>query len=130
MRNIVFEHLEQLASPNLDSHSQDSVFYLVETLYNTVVSARCDNVITVWLNDRQSLIFSSNLSNRKKLSYADYELSSDPEKFIDGKFNAWFKFWRARPWFVTHSDSAGSRLKKDHWCQKRLSSIKSLFCDL
>ena len=30
---IVFEHLKQLASPNLDSDSQESVFYRVETLY-------------------------------------------------------------------------------------------------
>ena len=30
---IVFEHLEQLASPNLDSDSQESVFYRVETLF-------------------------------------------------------------------------------------------------
>ena len=37
---IVFEHLEQLALPNLDSDSQDSAFYRVETLYNTVVSVR------------------------------------------------------------------------------------------
>ena len=30
MRNIVFEHLESLASPNLDSDSQESVFYRVD----------------------------------------------------------------------------------------------------
>ena len=35
---IVFEHLEQLASPNLDSDSKELVFDRVETLYNTVVS--------------------------------------------------------------------------------------------
>ena len=46
------EHLEQLASPNLDSDSKESVFDRVETLYNTVVSVRWDNVITLWLNDR------------------------------------------------------------------------------
>ena len=39
------EHLEQLASPNLESDSQESVFDRVETLYNTVVSVRWDNVI-------------------------------------------------------------------------------------
>ena len=31
------EILRQLASPNLDSDSQESVFYRVETLYNTIV---------------------------------------------------------------------------------------------
>ena len=35
--------LQQLASPNLDSDSQESVFYRVETLYNTVV--RFDGVL-------------------------------------------------------------------------------------
>ena len=49
---IVFQHLEQLTSPNLDSDSQESVFDRVETLYNTVVSVRWDNIITLWLNDR------------------------------------------------------------------------------
>ena len=39
------EHLEQLASPNLDSDSQESVFDRVETLFNTVLSVRWDNVI-------------------------------------------------------------------------------------
>ena len=34
------EHLKQLASPNLDSDGQKSVFYFVETLYITVVSFR------------------------------------------------------------------------------------------
>ena len=37
---IVFEHLEQLASPNLDSDSKELVFDRVETPYNTVVSVR------------------------------------------------------------------------------------------
>ena len=41
---IVFEHLEQLASPNLDSDSQESVCDRVETLYSTVVSVRWDNI--------------------------------------------------------------------------------------
>ena len=52
---IVFEHLEQLASPNLDSDSKELVFDRVETLYNTVVSVRWDNIYSVfmlWLNDR------------------------------------------------------------------------------
>ena len=49
---IVIEHLEQLATPNLDSDSQESVFDRVETLYNTVVSVRWDNIIMLWLNDR------------------------------------------------------------------------------
>ena len=35
MRKSSVEHLEQLALPNLDSDSQDSAFYRVETLYNT-----------------------------------------------------------------------------------------------
>ena len=48
---VVFEHLEQLASPNRDSDSQESVFFCVETLYNTVVSV-WDNIIMLWLNDR------------------------------------------------------------------------------
>ena len=48
---IVFEHLEQLASPNLDSHNQKSVFDRVETLYNTDVSVRWGNIIMLWLND-------------------------------------------------------------------------------
>ena len=41
-------HLEQLASPNLDSDSQGSVFDLVETLYNTLRAFD----IMLWLNDR------------------------------------------------------------------------------
>ena len=42
VRNIVSEHLEQLASPNLDCNSQESAFYFrVETL----LSVRWDNVI-------------------------------------------------------------------------------------
>jgi len=49
---IVFEHWEQLASPNLDSDSQESVFDRVETLYNVVVSVRWDNIIMLRLNDR------------------------------------------------------------------------------
>ena len=49
---IVLEHLEELASPNLDSDSQESVFDPVETLYNTVVGVGWDNVIMLWLNDR------------------------------------------------------------------------------
>ena len=43
---IVFEHLEQVASPNLDSHSQESGFDRVGTQYNTVVSVRWDNIIS------------------------------------------------------------------------------------
>ena len=39
---IVFEHLEQLALPNLDSDSKELVFDRVETLHNTVVSVRQD----------------------------------------------------------------------------------------
>ena len=45
-------NLEQLASPNLDSDSQESVFDRVETLYNTVENVRWDNIIMLWLNDR------------------------------------------------------------------------------
>ena len=47
---IVFGHFEQLASSNLDSDSQESVFDRVKTLYNTVVSVRLDNIIMLWLN--------------------------------------------------------------------------------
>ena len=47
VRNIVLEHLEQRASPNLDSDRQESVFYRGETLYNTVVSVRWDDTITL-----------------------------------------------------------------------------------
>ena len=83
---VVFEHLEQLASPNRDSDSQESVFFCVETLYNTVVSV-WDNIIMLWLNDRhlvkvfwtlnvwQSQIFlklkESKVPSQFKLSYAD-----------------------------------------------------------
>ena len=49
---IVIEHLEKLAPPNLDSDNQELVFDRVETLYNTVVSVRWDNIIMLWLNDR------------------------------------------------------------------------------
>ena len=49
---IVFEHSEQLASPNLDSDSKELVFDRVETLYKTVVSVGWDNIIMLWLNDR------------------------------------------------------------------------------
>ena len=41
-RAWINEILQQLASPNLDSDSQESVFYRVETLYNTI--ARFDGV--------------------------------------------------------------------------------------
>ena len=44
---IVFEHLEQLASPNLDSDNQESVFDSVETLYNTDESTRWGNIYAV-----------------------------------------------------------------------------------
>ena len=44
---IVFEHLEQLASPNLDSDNQKSVFDSVETLYNTDESVRWGNIYAV-----------------------------------------------------------------------------------
>ena len=40
VRKLSVEHLELLALPNLDSDSQDSVFYRVETLYNTFLSVR------------------------------------------------------------------------------------------
>ena len=43
LRAWINEILQQLASPNLDSDSQESVFYRVETLYNTV--ARFDGVV-------------------------------------------------------------------------------------
>ena len=54
-KEIVFEHLEQLASLNLDSHSQESFFGRFETLYNTFVSVRdrWDNIIMLLLNDRR-----------------------------------------------------------------------------
>ena len=42
LRAWINKILQQLASPNLDSDSQESVFYCVETLYNTV--ARFDGV--------------------------------------------------------------------------------------
>ena len=44
---IVFEHLEQLAPPNLDSDSKELAFDCVETLYNTAVSVRWDNIYAV-----------------------------------------------------------------------------------
>ena len=31
---IILQHLEQLASPNLDCDSQESLFYRVKTLYS------------------------------------------------------------------------------------------------
>ena len=37
LRTWIAEILQQLASPNFDSDSQESAFYRVETLYNTVV---------------------------------------------------------------------------------------------
>ena len=49
---IVFEHLEQLALPNLNSDSKELVFDRVETLYNTVVSVRWGNTIMLRLNDQ------------------------------------------------------------------------------
>jgi len=45
LRARINEILQQLASLNLDSDSQESVFYRVETLYNTVVSVRWDAVL-------------------------------------------------------------------------------------
>ena len=36
-RAWINEILRQLASPNLDSDSQESLFYRVETLYHTIV---------------------------------------------------------------------------------------------
>ena len=44
--------MEGYSAVTPDSDSQESVFYRVETLYNTVVSVRWDNIITLWLNDR------------------------------------------------------------------------------
>ena len=49
---MVFKHLKQLASSNLDSDSQELVFDHVETLYNTVVSIPWNNIIMLWLNDQ------------------------------------------------------------------------------
>ena len=46
--------LQQLAWPNLDSDNQDSVFYRVETLYNTVVSVRWDNIITLNMKNKHN----------------------------------------------------------------------------
>jgi len=48
-RARINEILQQPASPNLDFDGQESVFYRVETLSNTVVSVRWDNIITLWL---------------------------------------------------------------------------------
>ena len=48
-RARINEILQQLASQSLDSDSQESVFfYRVETLYNTVVSVRWDNIIFLY----------------------------------------------------------------------------------
>ena len=38
--------------------ARNQLFYRDETLYNTVVSVRWDNIITLWLNDRQQASFS------------------------------------------------------------------------
>jgi len=45
LRARINEILQQLASLNLDSDSQESVFYRVETLYNTVMSVRWKAVL-------------------------------------------------------------------------------------
>ena len=58
LRARINEILQQLALRNLDSDSQESVFF-VETLYNPVVSVLSDNIITLWLNDRQQARFSN-----------------------------------------------------------------------
>ena len=54
-RARINEILQQLASQSLDSDGQGSVFcfvlfffYRVETLYNTVVSVRWDNIIFLY----------------------------------------------------------------------------------
>ena len=48
VRKLSSEHLEQPTSPNLDSLipiTRNQFFYCVETLYNTVLSVRWDNII-------------------------------------------------------------------------------------
>jgi len=45
LRARINEILQQLATLNLDFDSQESVFYRVETLYNTVVSVGWDAVL-------------------------------------------------------------------------------------
>ena len=65
-RERINEILQQLASPNLDSDSQESVFYRVETLYNTVVRFdgvhAIDNNIVNHLREVRDLISSHSLS--------------------------------------------------------------------
>ena len=66
LRAWINQILQQLASPNLDSDSQESVFYRVETLYNTVV--RFDGVLGIddnivsQLREVRDVLSSHNLS--------------------------------------------------------------------
>ena len=65
-RERINEILQQLASPNLDSDSQESVFYRVETLYNTIVRfdgvhAIDDNIVN-HLREVRDLLSSHSLS--------------------------------------------------------------------
>jgi len=109
--------LQQPASPNLDFDGQESVFYRVETLSNTVVSVRWDNVITLWLNDRQpvkvfktmtgSLIFFSNLRNRRNRPNSKYDVQIRNCQAIKKALQiasltlGFNTLGRVRPWFVT-----------------------------
>ena len=66
-RAWINEILRQLASPNLDSDSQESVFYRVETLYNTVVRfdgvhGIDDNVVNHLLREVRDLLSFHSLS--------------------------------------------------------------------
>ena len=111
------EILQQPASPNLDSDGQESVFYGVETLSNTVGSVCWDNIITLWLNDRQrvkvfktmtgSLIFFSNLRNLRNRPNSKYDMPIGNCQAIKKALQiasltlGFNTLGRARPWFVT-----------------------------
>lgn len=55
LRAWITEILQTIASPQLDSDSQNQFFCRVESLYNRVVSVPWDNIITPWLNGRHPL---------------------------------------------------------------------------
>ena len=66
-RAWINEILRQLASPNLDWDSQESVFYRVETLYNTIVRfdgvhGIDDNVVNHLLREVRDLLSFHSLS--------------------------------------------------------------------
>ena len=73
LRAWINEILQQLASQNLDSGSQESVFYRVETLYNIVV--RFDGVLGIdgnivsQLREGRDVLSSHNLSFPSHMAY-------------------------------------------------------------